>query len=64
MSQLPETVYRKDLFHCTNLINILVMHLLLSAHVVVVMNTEEMGSTLRLLTTGTCDQKNPENAKG
>lgn len=57
MGQPSETVHHKDLYHCTNLINILVMHLLLSAHLVVVMNTDDMGPTYELLTTGRCNQQ-------
>lgn len=63
MSQPSETVNRTGLFHRTNLINILVMHLLLSAYLVVVMNTEDMGSTHRLLTTGRCYQQSPGRCK-
>lgn len=59
MSQLSETVHHKDLFHCANLINILVMHLHISAHLVVVMNTEDMGSTHELLTAGRYYQQIP-----
>lgn len=59
MSKPSETVNHMDFFHCTNLINILVMHLLLSAYLVVVMNTEDMFSTHGLLTTRRCYQQSP-----
>lgn len=47
-TSLSEITHRKDFFHSTYLINILVTHLPSSAHLVVVMNTDDMGPTHEL----------------
>lgn len=52
MGPLSVTMSHKDLCHCTGPINILVMHLLLRAHLVAVMNTGNISSTHQLLTSG------------